>query len=220
MKLHILVLVVFLSIASAAWAGTYAPVGDPGSFMESVNWCQLAAVDCGTTTQPTPTAWVSGPSGKTGSVGLFYDESPFTVTNDGSMGLINSYYGAASVTLDDVAMTFDDLTNGAGAYIQSSQTGTLYFSVYLFNDVYNTLTGWTWSVTNNTAGSMLFIGARSSDPEVFGVAFEVLDAGGNLVPFSVGTLEFDYVPEPGSLVLVAPMLLGLGVMLRKRARKS
>jgi hypothetical protein len=35
----------------------------------------------------------------------------------------------------------------------------------------------------------------------------------------VGTLKFD-VPEPGSLALVAPMLLGLGFMLRKRARMS
>jgi hypothetical protein len=33
-------------------------------------------------------------------------------------------------------------------------------------------------------------------------------------------LWFDSVPEPGWLALVAPMLLGLGVTLRKRTRKS
>jgi hypothetical protein len=187
-----------------------------------VNWCQLAPVNC-TATLPTPTAWVSGPSGKTGQAGLFYDTHAFSLTNDGSMGLINSsYVDRATTYLDDVAATFDAPTNGAGAYIEAGNVGDVYVSVYLFNDVYNILTGWSWAMNfDGTQGEKLFVGAMSSDLEVAGVIFDVSDATtGNTVPFSAGTLKFDFVPEPGSMALVAPMLLGLGVMIRKRARRS
>ena len=221
MKLHLLISVACLSIVSVARAATYAPIGDPSQFAESVNWCQFATGCTGTL--PTPTAWVSDPSGKTGLAGLFYDTHAFSLTNDGSMGLINSSYIIGTTTyLDDVAATFNAPTNGAGAYIEAGNVGDVYVSVYLFNDVYNILTGWSWAMNfDGTPGEKLFVGAVSSDLEVAGVIFDVSDATTfNTVPFSVGTLKFDYVPEPGSLALVTPMLLGLGVMLRKRARKS
>ena len=222
MKLHLLISVACLSVVSVAWAGTYAPVGDPGEFAESVNWCQLAPVNC-TATRPTPSAWVSTPSGKTGLAGLFYDSNSFSLTNDGfGMGLINSFYSTSTVVLDDVAATFTNPTNGAGAYIEAGNVGDVYVSVYLFNDVYNILTGWSWAMNfDGTQGEKLFVGAMSSDLEVAGVIFDVSDATtGNTVPFSAGTLKFDFVPEPGSMALVAPMLLGLGFMIRKRARRS
>jgi hypothetical protein len=228
MKLHLLIAVASLSVVSVAWAGTYAPVDDPAAFVQSVNWCQFAPVNCtATVAAPNPpdpsAAWVSTPSGKTGYAGLFYDSHSFSVTPDPSgMGLINSFYGAATVTLDDVSATFDAPTDGAGAYIESSYVGNVVVTVQPFNDVYNFLPYFQWLVNfDGTPGASLFVGATSSESEVAGVIFDVSDATtGNTVPFSMGTLEFDQVPEPGSIALVAPMLLGLGVMLRKRARKS
>jgi hypothetical protein len=139
------------------------------------------------------------------------------------MGLINgSYIIGTTQYLDDVAATFDNPTDGAGAYIEAGNVGNVYVSVFLFNDVYNILTGFSWAMNfDGTPGEKLFVGAASSDPEVAGAIFDVSDATtGVTVPFSMGTLEFDQVPEPGSIALVAPMLLGLGVVLRKRARKS
>ena len=231
MKLHyyLLISVACLSVVSVARAGTYEPSTDSSHFVQSVDWCQLAPVNC-TATLPTPTAWVSTPSAQTGmgaqtgSAGMFYSGNDFTVTTDGfGMGLINTvpYTVGTTQYIDDVAATFDNLTDGAGAYIESSYTGNVFVTVWLFNDVYNTLTGWRWSVYSpGTAGTRLFVGATSSDLEVAGVIFDVSDTDGNTVPFSVGTLEFEQVPEPGSVALVAPLLLGLGVMLYKRASKS
>ena len=224
MKLRLLIFVACLSVVSVAWAGTYAPVGDPSQFAESVNWCTLTLASSCTATLATPTAFASNPSGDTGLAGLFYDTHAFSLTKDPSgMGLINSSYVYRGTTyLDDVAATFHAPTNGAGAYIEAGNVGEVYVSVYLFNDVYNILTGWSWAMNfDGTPGEKLFVGAMSSDLEVAGVIFDVSDATTfNTVPFSVGTLKFDYVPEPGSLALVTPMLFGLGVMLRKRARKS
>jgi hypothetical protein len=223
MKLHLLISVACLSLVSVARAGIYAPVDDPANFVQSVNWCQLEPIGC-TATLPTPTAWVSTPSGQTGQVGLYEDESLFSLTNDGfGMGLINSSYVSGGIQyLDDTGASFDTLTDGAGAYIQSSYVGDVVVTVALFNDVYNLLTAWQWSAhSDGTPGDSLFVGATSSEPEVYSVVFDVSDATtGYTVPFSMGTLEFGQVPEPGSITLAAPMLLGLGVMLRKRARKS
>ena len=224
MKLHLLISVACLSIVSVARAATYTPVGDPGQFLESVNWCQLVPTGGCTGTLANPAAWVSNPSGKTGYGGLFYDTHAFSLTQDVyGMGLIHSSYTIdPNLYLDDTAATFDNPTNGAGAYIEAPNAGNVYVSVLLFNDVYNILTGYSWLMNfGETPGEKLFVGAASSDLEVAGVIFDVSDATTfNTVPFSMGTLEFDQVPEPGSIALVAPILLGLGVMLRKRTRKS
>lgn len=212
-----------LFIVNGAWATpVYTSTSSPGSFTDSVDWCQLASAGC-TGTSASPTAWVSASSGVTGYVGLFYDSHDFTVSQDvNGMGVIsNNYLSGTTDITDDVAVSFDHLVMGAGAYLETSYVGTVYGAVYLYNDVYNYLTGYYWSaVFDGTPGQALFVGALSSAQEVSIAAFELTDTNWNVLDFSVGSLSIAQSPEPGSFALMAPALLGLFAILRRRARKS
>lgn len=210
------------TVSGALAAPVYTSTSSTASFTDSADWCQLASAGC-TGTSASPTAWVSASSGLTGYVGLFYDSHDFTVSQDANgMGVISSNYLSGTTDVhDDVAVSFDHLVMGAGAYLETSYVGTVYGTVYLYNEVYNYLTGFYWTaVFDGTPGQSLFVGALSSSQEVAFAVFDVSDTGWNTVDFSVGSLSVAQSPEPGSLALMAPALLGLFAILRRRARKS
>ncbi|HMD99802.1 MAG TPA: PEP-CTERM sorting domain-containing protein [Terriglobia bacterium] len=202
---------------------------DPTQFTDPVDWC--VQYGCSGQQLATPQPW-SSVAGNTGLVGLVGTQQGFyvlqqDVTWGGNfadhMGLI--YNGSAfGNTPTDIAATFDQGLYGAGAWIQSDYYGPFTATIDLFDSSYQLLGSFTTSGTSNNApGTALFIGGYISTPDVWAVQFDATGTGPSEPDFAIGTMNLDTtspVPEPSTLVLLGPSLLGwLAFARRRMARK-
>jgi len=214
--------------ASASIVGTT----DSGLFQDHIDWC-IQFSNCSNTpfVEPSPSAFTStgGIAGFVGNVGT---QQPFEVRQQGvswagnlpdGMGIV--YNGVSTINNDpaDIAATFGVGVFGAGAYIQAEHYGAFTATVTLFDANFQSLGSFTAQGDSEDGGPLgLFIGAYDTTADVYAIQFSVTDING-ADDFGIGTmgLQTSSVPEPGTLMLLAPSALGLfGVVRRRMNRKS
>ena len=123
-------------------------------------------------------------------------------------------------------LSFDQAVFGAGVYIQPNLFGPFTASVQLYGTGGNPLgsTFYAAGVSDTNVGTALFIGAYDNVADVAYALFDTTN-GFNDEDFGIGSLALKTsqtsTPEPGTLPLVAPSMLGLaGVVRRRLANKS
>jgi hypothetical protein len=222
----ILTVVAGLTIsAGITWAGTLDT--NPADFPLLIDWC--ANFGCAGATLATPQTF-TGAGGISGLVGNNATGLPFTNLQQGNgwsgffpaaMGLV--YNGAQFNGVgDDIAVFFNEGVAGVGAYIQAdfytsfSYTMTTYDSSSLVLGVYGPLSG---------GDNAPFIGAQDATADIWAVVFDAVGGGSFEPDFAIGTVGVNFAPaaptpEPASMLLIAPALLGLAAFGRKRMMNS
>ena len=225
MTRHLLLLPFCLAVSDGSLRAAVIGSTNPHAFIDSVDWCQFG---CTGASLPTPQVWTSA-GGRTGFVGNADTGQPFyNLRQDFSwagnfpsgMGLV--YNGVSfGNTPTQIAVTFDQAENGAGAYIQTDSFGSPFTAtISLFDSSYLLLGSFT-TISAPKPGA-LFIGAYDTVSDVWAVQFEASAIGGPFQPsFAIGTMRLDLVPEPASLVLMGSATLALAAIARRhRSRKS
>jgi len=215
------VLAVCLIVAGSAWAqvGTTNPNAINQDY---VDWCQYG---CSGGANASPQAWTSN-MGFTGTVGLNGGFQDFYNLQQGGswdgnfpsgMGLI--YNGSIlGNTPSSIVASFDTGVYAAGAYIQDDWVGPFTASITLYDQSYNPIATFSFNgnSTRSDPGHALFIGGYDTVP-FWAVEFSVAGAGGVFEPdFSIGQMNINEAPEPGTLVLFGSSALGLAGYLRRR----
>jgi len=223
LSLSLLCLALGISNAQAQTGTT-----NPALFNDTVDWCQFG---CAGAQLASPQAWTST-LGNTGVVGLvgtlqgFYNLQQ-DVTWGGNfadnMGVV--YNGAAyGNTPTDIAAQLDEGVYGVGAYIEADWYGPFSATISLY-DGSDLLIG-SYSTTGYSAydpGTALFIGAYISNPDVWAVQFDATGIGPYEPDFAIGTMGLMTtapIPEPSTLLLMGPSLLGLFGYARRRVGRK
>ena len=214
--------------AGLTWGGTVD--SNPADFPTTVSWCQF---DCtsGTGSLLDPTPWLSS-GADTGLVGLAFTGQNLSVTQQGTnphqvnggfasgMGLL--YNGASTGNIPaDIALLFDTPEQGVGAWLQSNVYGAFTATLTLYDVTGSVvLANFTESGTSAAGSGAIFLGAYDATADIGVALFDVVGTGPNEPDFHMGTAGLyepqANTPEPASMLLIAPALLGLAAFHRQR----
>ena len=227
-RLALLLCCLVLGLGSA-WASTGSI--NPNDFQDPVNWC--TNYGCTNGQFGTPQNWIST-GGLTGMVGLVSSQNMQNLQQGNSwfgnysngMGLIYNGVFTLGNTPGGILLSFNTPVNGAGAYIQANFQTAFTGSIQLYDASFNLLGGYSHAGgSDSNVGTALFLGAFDSTVDVSYALFDTSQASFN-EDFSIGTLIIQTTgqsttPEPSTLLLVGPSLLGLaGVLRRRMSRKE
>ena len=229
MKLAVPICLVCLLLTAIGASAGVTGTTDPTLFPNTVDWCAQAAFSCSGDIPTTPQPFTSA-YGTQGQVGLVFTGQNFQVLQEGSshfggsfpdgMGLIYTGVTTLGNFPDAIGVVFAGPQWGVGAYIQPYWYGSFTAEIVLFG------TGGslgTYVVSGNSTdqpSDLLFIGARDSSRDVTAALFYTTMGSGHDGDFEIGTLGLA-TPEPASIVLMAPSVLGLfGIVRYRRSRKS
>ncbi len=211
----------------SAWASTGST--NPADFQDPVSWCANYPAGCNGSilSLGSPQSWTSS-GGRTGMVGLISSQN-FEVRQQGvtwggdfnnGEGLI--YNGVADGnTPGGILVSFDAPVLGVGAYIEQNSFGAFTGTITLLDSSLNVLG--TFSAAGDSEpnpGTALFIGAFDSSADV---SFAIFDTDSDDLAIATMIIKTSgtSTPEPSTLLLVGPSMLGLaGIVRRRLSRKS
>jgi hypothetical protein len=222
-SMGILVSLVFSGIATPAKAVTLITSDSQlGASIDTFDWSQLG---------PDYT-FLSGPQnvvsadGNTGTVGAPVNQ--FVLFTQGASWFGNFTTGTALLFNDDVGpnipFTLANPVSGIGAYIQGGDQGPFVAQITAFGINGNLLGSVTEngvSVGNDQAvGTAIFIGLTDTTADISEIEFSLLseDGSNSIALGPIETSDVSAVPLPAALPLFGSVLLGLGVLGRRRAR--
>ena len=231
-KITLLCLLCLVLGLGSAWANTGSI--NPNNFTNPVDWC--TNYGCVGALLGTPTPWFANVAPNTGWVGLISSQNmenrqqgptSWNGNFSANMGLIYNGVTTLGNTPGGILVSFDQPVFGAGAYIQPDWYGSFTGTITLYDSSFTQL-GSSFShagVSDTNVGTALFIGAYDGVADVSYAVFDTYGVGGD-DNLAIGTLRLatspvSTVPEPSTLLLVAPSMLGLaGVVRRRISRKE
>ncbi len=204
---------------------------DPNDFMSfNGDWCYVFS-GCSGQVYPSPQQWTLGPySGsvylETGQPMQVFSEEP---TGIGWYGNLIDRYGVVYNGVEtlgnnpgSIVLSFATPIAGTGAYIQANYYGPFIGSIQLFDSSW-TQVGTTYFETgysDNNVGTAIYIGAYDDINDISYAVFDTPFGTKTSEDFGITMVGFRLAqqptPEPGTLLLLGPALLGLGSVLRRR----
>ncbi len=223
-KIALLCLLCLTLGLGSAWASTGST--NPNDFQDPVNWC--TNYGCQGAQLGTPQTWLSD-GGLTGMIGLVSSQNMQNLQQGVSwngnfaagMGVIYNGVQTLGNTPGGILVSFDAPVYGAGAYIQEDFFGAFTGTISLFDSSFNLLGSYSHDGTSDTnVGTALFLGAFDSTPDVSYALFDTQDDVFAIGTMIIKTQQQTTTPEPGTLLLLGPSVLGLAGVLRRRITRK